>query len=322
MPIGYLWQTLLETPLINFMVVLARTSYGSYGLAILLFTVITRLVTFPLTLRTLHATKKLQDIGPELQEIQKRYSDPKRRSEETMKLYKENGVNPLGCLGPTVIQMPIFIALYATIRITLGNTPENMLVLSSRLYDIPFIRHAVPLSTDFFGMDLAENGTAPLGILVFVAMWLQQRISSGRTASTAGANAQQAQMNQMMQWFFPIFFGYFFVVTLPAALGIYWGASTAIGVILQWVFVGPGDFKWSSLIPSVFPWQPAGAGAAGRPANRAPRAASGGATESGDNDAHASGGSEREDGRGGSRPGTGAAGPQSRTGRRRRNPRR
>lgn len=317
MPIGFLWQTLLETPLINFMVVLARTSYGSYGLAILLFTVITRLITFPLTLRTLHATKKLQDISPELQEIQKRYSDPKRRSEETMKLYKEHGVNPLGCLGPTLIQMPIFIALYATIRITLGNTPENMLELSTRLYDIEFIRHAVPLSTEFLGMDLAENGTAPLGILVFIAMWVQQRISTRANATT---NAQQAQMNQMMQWFFPIFFGYFFVVTLPAALGLYWGASTAIGVILQWAFVGPGDFTWSSLIPSVFQ-RPATAGA-GRPANRAPRAVSSGATESGDSDADASGGSEREDSRGGSRPSTGTTGPQSRTGRRRRNPRR
>src|SRR6185295_6989739 len=104
MPIGFLWQTLLETPLINFLIVLARTSYGSYGIAILLFTVLTRLITFPLTLRTLKATKALQEIQPELQEIQKRYSDPKRRSEEKMKLYKEKGVNPLGCLGPTLIQ--------------------------------------------------------------------------------------------------------------------------------------------------------------------------------------------------------------------------
>ena len=321
MPIGFLWQTLLENPLINFLVILARTSYGSYGLSILLFTVIIRAATFPLTLRTLHATRALQEIQPELAEIQKRYSDPQRRSQETMKLYKEKGVNPLGCLGPTLLQMPVFIALYGTIRITLGNTPENMLELSTRLYNFEYIRHAVPLSTDFLGMDLAENGTAALGVFVFAAMWLQQRISTGRTASTSAANAQQQQMNQMMQWFFPIFFGYFFVVTLPAALGIYWGASTAIGVILQWVFVGPGDFRWSQLIPAL-PWQQTGTSAGARPAPRVPRAASNGATESGDSDADASGGSEREDGRGGSRPGTGTVGPQSRAGRRRRYPRR
>ena len=96
MPIGFLWQTLLETPLINFMVALARLSFNSYGLAILLFTVITRTVTFPLTLRTLHSMRALQAIQPELNEVQKKYSDPRRRSEETMRLYKENGVNPLG----------------------------------------------------------------------------------------------------------------------------------------------------------------------------------------------------------------------------------
>ena len=56
--------------------------------------------------------KALQEIQPQMQEIQKRYTDPKRRQEETMKLYKEAGVNPLGCLGPQLIQFPIFIALY------------------------------------------------------------------------------------------------------------------------------------------------------------------------------------------------------------------
>ena len=122
MPIGALWQTFLETPLINFIILLARISFDSYGLAILLCTVITRAATFPLALRALRSMKKMQDISPLLQEVQKKYSDPRRRSEETMRIYKENGVNPLGCLGPQLIQIPIFIALYATIRLTI--TPQ------------------------------------------------------------------------------------------------------------------------------------------------------------------------------------------------------
>ena len=322
MPIGLIWQTALETPLINFMIALSRFSFESYGLAILLFTVMTRLATFPLTLKTLHSMKAMQTLQPLLQEVQKKYTDPRRRSEETMKLYKEHGVNPLGCLGPQLIQIPIFIALYATIRLTIGATPESMLYLSSRLYDIDYIRHAIPLSTHFLGVDLAENGPMALAAFVFAGMWLQQRISTNRASTPAGG--QQAQMNQMMQWFMPIFFGWFFVLSLPAALGLYWGASTAIGVALQWYFVGAGDFTLQSLIPSQFQWwrtaTAGAAGSAGGTSRRTANAAPGGGTESGEDDA--SGGSQREDDRGSGNPRPGADGTAPRPGRRRRNPRR
>jgi YidC/Oxa1 family membrane protein insertase len=237
-----------------------------------------------------------------------------------MKLYKEHGVNPLGCLGPTLIQMPIFIALYGVIRITLGNTPENVLELSSRLYPVGFIQNAIPLSTKFLWMDLGETGNFFLVILVFVSMWLQQRISSGRNQAAAGT--QQAQMNQMMQWMMPALFAWF-VIAVPAGLGLYWVASTTIGIILQWIFVGPGDFTWGSLIPERFRPQ-----ARPRPAlavtsgGRAPTHSPGatGASEAGD--VNENRGSEREDSRGGGRPGAGATGSQPRSGRRRRNQRR
>jgi len=319
MPIGAIWQTFLETPLINFIILLARLSFDSYGLAILLFTVITRAATFPLALRTLRSMKKMQEISPLLQDVQKKYSDPRRRSEETMRIYKENGVNPLGCLGPQLIQIPIFIALYATIRLTMGNTPEAMLALSSRLYDVEYIKHAIPLSTTFIGMDLSENGTLPLGVAVFAAMWIQQRISTSRASAPPGS--QQAAMNQQMQWLFPIMFGYVFVVTLPAALGLYWGVGTAISVILQWIYVGPGDFTWSSLLPASL--RPASAGRSGTTHPTAQRAASSGDTDTGDDDddAPARGGGEREDGRGGGAASPGATGSRPRPRRRRGNPR-
>ena len=320
MPIGAAWDTLLVTPLVNFLVALSALAFGSFGLAILLFTLITRGITFPLTLRTLHSMRAMQTLQPKLQEVQKKYSDPRRRSEETMKLYKEHGVNPLGCLGPTLIQMPVFIALYGVIRITLGNTPENVLELSSRLYPFSLVQNAMPLSTDFLWMELGENGGPLLVAIVFAAMWLQQRISSSR--STAAPGTQQAQMNQMMQWMMPAIFAWF-VLTVPAGLGVYWGASTIIGIILQWVFVGPGDFTWASLIPERFRPQgrprPALAIAGdGRTPTHSPGADS--AAESGDDDADR--GSQREDSRRGGRPGTGGTGTQSRPGRRRRNQRR
>jgi len=321
MPIGAAWDTLLVTPMVNFLVALSAISFGSFGIAILLFTVITRAVTFPLTLRTLHSMRAMQELQPRLQEVQKKYSDPRRRSEETMKLYKEHGVNPLGCLGPTLIQMPIFIALYAVIRIALGNTPENVLELSSRLYPVDLIQNAVPLSTQFLWMDLGETGNLFLVGVVFVSMWLQQRISASRTTQAA-AGTQQAQMNQMMQWMMPALFAWF-VIAVPAGLGLYWAASTIIGIILQWIFVGPGDFTWASLIPERFrpqrrPRPALAVSSAGRAPTTSPGAPS--ANEAGDE--HENRGSERQDSRGGRRPGAGTTGAQPRSGRRRRHQRR
>ena len=328
MPIGFLWQTFLETPLINLMVALSVLTFGSYGLAILLFTVLSRALTFPLTLRTLHSMRALQEVQPRIQEIQKKYSDPKRRSEETMKLYRELGVNPLGCLGPQLIQMPVFIALYQVIRITLGTTPESVLSLSGRLYDFDVVQSAIPLSTSFLFLDLRENGPIWLVAFVFAAMWLQQRISSGRTRATVTANAQQAQMNQMMQWMMPAIFSWF-VLIVPAGLGIYWAASTVIGIVLQWQFVGPGDFTWGSLLPAAArerlglpPATPARAPSPRAAADDRRRAddedEASARSETRTDDEQPGSGSQREDGRRGRRTGPRPARSRPRSGRRRR----
>lgn len=320
MPIGAIWQTFLETPLINVMVGLTALTLGSYGLAILVFTVLIRAVTFPLTLKMLHSMRALQDIQPEMAEIQKKYSDPKRRNEEIMKLYKTAGVNPLGCLGPQLLQFPIFIALYQVIRITLGNTPEGVLSLSGRLYDVDLVQNAVPLSRTFLGMDLGQNGNFGLVLLVFCAMWLQQRISSSQSAPASSPNARQ--MNQMMQWMMPALFSWFVFVS-PAGLGVYWFASTAIGIILQWAFVGPGDFTWGSLLPPALrktwgislPEPGTRRGSRTRPQTDRPEDRGG--TESGET--NASSGDKRTNSRRGGRQGSGATRPSSRSSRRRRN---
>ncbi|MEX1022080.1 MAG: YidC/Oxa1 family membrane protein insertase [Dehalococcoidia bacterium] len=321
MPIGAIWQTFLETPLINIMVGLSVLTFGSYGLAILVFTVITRALMFPLTLRMLHSMRALQEIQPQMAEIQKKYSDPRRRNEEIMKMYKTAGVNPLGCLGPQLLQFPIFIALYQVIRITLGNTPEGVLDLSRRLYEVEFVQGAVPLSRTFLGMDLGENGNFFLVFGVFAAMWLQQRISTNRSNQATPASANQQQMAQMMQWMMPAVFSWF-VWLSPAGLGVYWFASTAIGIILQWMFVGPGDFTWGSLLPA--PLREAlgitlrepGTGRGSRPPRTQPNAPTGGDTESRTNDA--SSGDERQNGRRSGRQGSRATRPSSRSSRRRR----
>ncbi len=320
MPIGFVWQTFLETPLINFMILLTVVSFSSYGIAILLFTVVTRLVTFPLTMRTMRSTKAMQAIQPQLQELQKKYSDPRRRSEETMKVYREAGVNPIGCLGTQLLQFPIFIALYQVIRTTLASTPEGVLSLQGRLYDVDILQNAIPLSTSFLFIDLGANGNLLLVAVVFASMWLQQRITSSRTVASA-SGSQQQQMNQMMQWMMPAMFAWF-VMVVPAGLGLYWSATTVIGIVLQWFFIGPGDFTWGSLIPdqvrSRLALAPAGAPV---PTTQPVALAKGDTTEARTDDGESSG-DQRDRRRRGNRSRTRSTRPQPRSGRRRRRSRR
>lgn len=233
--IGFLWEEGLIRPMLNLLVILTTISFGNFGLGLILFTLLTRVVTFPLTLRQLRATRAMTSLKPRIDDINKKYKDPRRRSEEQMKLYREAGINPLGCLGPMLIQMPIFIALYAVVRVALGTTPESFIGLENKLYEWSFIEHAVPLDDHFLTMDLSASGNIVLALLVGVATWLQSKTSF----STRGrpTDPMMAQQQQMMQWMLPLVFGYI-TITFPAGLGLYWLATTVIGVFLNYFAYG------------------------------------------------------------------------------------
>ena len=127
--IGSLWDEALIRPMVNSLVLLYAILFDNFGLSILVFTGIIRLVTLPLTLRQMRQTRAMTQLQPRIAELRTRYAnDRQRMSQETFKLYKEQGVNPIGCLGPLVVQMPIFIGLYQSLYITLpsmvGACPE------------------------------------------------------------------------------------------------------------------------------------------------------------------------------------------------------
>ena len=233
--IGFIWDEVLIRPMLNLLVILTNISFGSFGLGLILFTILTRVVTFPLTLRQLKATRAMTGLKPRIDEINKKYKDPRRRSEEQMKLYREAGINPIGCLGPMLIQMPIFIALYQVVRIALGETPESLINLEAQLYDWSFIESGVPLDDHFLGVSLAAPGGIPLAVLVGVATWFQTKTSLSR--SGPATDPMVAQQQQMMQWMLPFVFGWI-TISFPAGLGLYWLTTTLIGIILNYFAYG------------------------------------------------------------------------------------
>ena len=251
--IGWIWTNGLVTPMTNLLVLFSALAFGNFGIGVIMFTLFMRAITWPLTSQQLKASRAMQATQPQIQAIQKKYKDPKRRSEETMKIYKEAGVNPLGCVLPMLVQMPVWIALFQSIRFTLGATPESLVGLSQRLYPLDFLRTAVPLEKQFLWMDMGQpDGTLIMAVLVGASTWVQQRMTMPATAST---DSQQAQMNNTMMFMMPLMFA-FFTLQFPSGLALYWVATNVVGVVLQYFAMGR-EFDWKRIISISPPPAPA-----------------------------------------------------------------
>jgi len=248
--IGEIWDLIILSPMINILIVVSGSLFSVFGLAIIALTVIVRVVTLPLTLKQLKATKAMQELQPQLAEIQKKYGkDRPKLAQEQMRLYKESGVSPAGCMLPLLVQMPIWIALFQSILRVLAVIPEDFLDLSRHLYPSwPAVFSLVPLESKFLWLDLAiPDRLILLPILVGGTMWLQQKM-----VMTVTADPRQQAQSRMMLWIMPLMFA-FLTMQFPAGLALYWVASNIISIVIQYYVTG-----WGSLVPS----------AARRPAGR------------------------------------------------------
>jgi len=243
------FNLLIIDPLINFLVLLDIIVLNNFGMAIILFTVLLRLATTPLTISTYRSSKNMQSVQPQIAEIQKKYKDPQRQRQEIAKVYKDYGINPLGCALPFLVQIVFFGALYRALVYMVGGSPESLVGLSQRLYDIPFLQEAVPLNQQFLWMDLGQpDQTYILPVLVFVTTYVQQKMST-----PANPTPQQAQQQQMMTWMMPLIIT-MFMLQLPSGVGLYWVVSNIIGLFTGYYVYGR-SLNWRTLLP--FPTQQA-----------------------------------------------------------------
>ena len=228
------WHLIIGNPILNVLIALSHILGGSFGLAIIALTVIVRLVSWPLTRRQLQSTKALQDMQPKIQELQKKYGKNQQKlQQEMMKLYKEAGVNPLGCLWPMLIQLPVWIALYQAIMRALATTPENLLDLAHRLYSWDVVRQAIPLSSGFLWLDLGKPDPYwILAIIVGGTMWAQQKMTTAPSV-----DPRQQSTARMMTLMMPFMFG-FLTLMFPSGLALYWAVSNIIGIITQYFVAG------------------------------------------------------------------------------------
>lgn len=177
----------------------------NYGIAIILLTILIRLITFPLQYKSFKGMKKMQELQPEMQKIKEKYkNDQQKMQQETMELFKKAGANPLsGCL-PLLLQMPFFFAIY------------RVLFSSVELVGAPFYGWIKDLSI--------HDPFYVLPVLMAVTMFLQQKM-------TPSASADPIQQKVMM--FMPLIFAFIFK-GMPAGLVLYIVVSTFVGILQQY----------------------------------------------------------------------------------------
>ncbi len=235
-----IWELIILQPVINVLIMLTYYLVNNFGLAIIALTIVVRVLTLPLTLKQLRATKAMQTLQPKLTELQKKHAKDKAKlAQEQMRLYKESGVSPAGCLLPMLIQMPVWIALFQAILLSLAVAPEALLNLSRYLYSWPVVYSMLPLDSNFLWLNLAE-GNLVLAILVGGTMWLQQKM-----VTPVAADPRQAAQSRIMLWMMPLMFG-FFALTFPSGLALYWLVSNVISIVIQYYVTG-----WGALAPSL-----------------------------------------------------------------------
>ena len=237
MNIGAIWDVIALGPMINILIGLSDILFGSFGLTIIVLTIIIRGIMYPLTRKQMNATKAMQDLQPKLAELQKKHAkDSQKLAQEQMKLYKESGVSPAGCLLPMLIQMPIWIALYQSIMRVLAVAPGNFLNLSEYLYPWQMVYEALPVNSNFLWLNLGSPDFL-LALLVGLSMWVTQKMSA-----SPSTNPQQKSQAQMMTVMMPLMFT-FFSLTFPSGLALYWIISNIITIVIQYMITK----SWGSL---------------------------------------------------------------------------
>jgi YidC/Oxa1 family membrane protein insertase len=242
---GLIWNEGFIKPMTNGLVLLYVLLFNNFGVSIAVFTVLIRVATVPLTLKQIRATKAMSTLQPKIKELQERYkNDRSRLSQETMRLYKQEGINPIGCLGPMMIQFPIWIGLYYSLIKALPSNPESLVDLSQFLYPaLDVVNRAVPLDSGFLWLDLGKSDPTPiLPILVGASMWVQQKMMTFPTT-----DPRQRQTNQLMLWMMPLMF-VFLTFQFPSGLALYWIVSNIVGMVIQYFATG-----WGSLLPQKLP---------------------------------------------------------------------
>jgi len=240
---GYMWGTFFYQPIYNALIYIVSMTPGyNLGIAIIILTILLRLILFLPSQKGLESQRKLQDLQPRIKKLQEKYkNDQQKLATETFALYKEYKVNPMGSCLPLLIQLPILIGLFYVIQT--GLNPDNVHLLYAPLqgFDLSLI------DSNFFGLlDLQMREVFVLPLIVAALQFGQMKLSFAKKGKkqenekkklskkgdkpAAGAEMQKA--SEMMVYILPAMIA-LFTASVPSGVGLYWGTSTIFGILQQ-----------------------------------------------------------------------------------------
>lgn len=273
-----MFTTFIAQPIFNLLVLIYAMLPGhNFGLAVIIFTIVIRLLLWPLVKKQLHQTKVMRKLQPELKRIKKEAKGNKQQeSVMIMALYKEHGVNPLSSIGVLIIQLPILIALYDGLRQVVGDPHQIISFAYPPLRQLPWmlqLAHNIHLfdGTLFGIIDLTRSALGNTGGVYWPAMVLvlgsavvqyfqsKQLLVTDKNARSlrkilkdagSGNQADQAEISAAVgsttRFFIPVMV-FLFTVHLPSALGLYWLVGGLIAFAQQSIILREDENELEAL---------------------------------------------------------------------------
>jgi YidC/Oxa1 family membrane protein insertase len=249
-----MFNALLVQPLFNLLAVIyALLPFRDFGIAIILLTLVVRLLLWPLVTKQLHSQRALQSLQPELQRIRTQAKgDRQLEGKLTMELYKEKEINPFASILPLLIQLPIFFALFVVLSDVVKPGQIAHLAYDAVKHLGPIadiIKHGGSFQPMFLGLiDLAKPSPL-LAALAGLAQFYQTKQLTPKNQP----KDTQAQMMTMMTYTFP-FLTFFVGLTLPSALALYWLVTSLVAILQQTLVLRRGEHQLEAVgKPSVAP---------------------------------------------------------------------
>jgi len=239
--------------LINAMIFIYGLVGQNFGIALILFTILIRLITWPLNAQQMKGAAAMQELqnDKDWQAIQKKYAkDKEKLAQEQMRVYREKGINPFGSCLPTLIQFPILFALIPSITFAIGSTPLSILKLSRSVYSFQDVAALVPLNSKFLWMDLGLPertllfglSIPVLALIVALTTYVQTKLTM---PPSTNPNDQAAATGKMMGIYMPIML-FFFSLNYASGLAVYFIISNVLSIIQ---YALRGKVSWRNLLP-------------------------------------------------------------------------
>jgi YidC/Oxa1 family membrane protein insertase len=258
-----MFTTLIVQPIFNLLVLIYALLPGhNFGVAIIVFTIVIRLLMWPLVKKQLHHTKAMRALQPEIKRIKKdAKGDRQKESAMTMELYKERGINPFATLGLTLVQFPILIGLYVGLNKVIHHPEQIVDFAYPFLRNLGWLKHVTTdisqFHISFFGINLTRAALGPGGVwyipgLILVAgsaitqylqskqllptskdsKSLRQILKDASSGSKADSSEMQAATGRFTSLMIP-FLIFFVTLRIASALSLYWFTSGLVAYLQQ-----------------------------------------------------------------------------------------